>query len=98
MQVIHAVDDIKEGEEVTVTPPFFDPLQSYVVREKDCARMKFRCVCPLCEADRADPRTQKRHELVQESIGMYDSRDSLFDVITFTKVILFEVCCRLDRL
>lgn len=66
--VVHALVDVKRGEEVTIIGDGVHPFDSY--RERKCdikaimRRSGFSCTCRLCEFDRNDLLERKRRELV----------------------------------
>ncbi|KAH7716356.1 hypothetical protein AAVH_16253 [Aphelenchoides avenae] len=60
VMTVFAVDEIKEGEEVTLT--YTDPLDAYKERKKFFKNYGFTCQCLLCELDRSDARYVERLE------------------------------------
>lgn len=66
---IYAVDDIKQGEELTRA--YTDPLGSFLER---AVSLRFHCACALCDADRDDERFLRRDQLIEESQQLYSSR------------------------
>lgn len=66
--VLHAIADMKKGDEVTVH--YIDPIIPYTVRKEHQAAYSFECDCRLCELDRKDPMCEKRSGLQQKCIAM----------------------------
>ena len=61
---VHAVCDLKEGEEITLT--YCEPNTSLKERIKMLKSWKVTCDCRLCKLDRTDPFIEEREKLNEQ--------------------------------
>ena len=62
--VIHAIEDIKKGDEICL--PYINPLHKYSERKKRLAGWKFACHCKLCELDANGQKTPERNRILRK--------------------------------
>lgn len=62
--MVHATDDLKKGEEVSIT--YIDAQQSYKERAKRLSSFGFECQCELCILDRSDELYEHREKLIEQ--------------------------------
>ena len=65
MSFIHALCDLKKGDEVTIN--YNVPLDRYINRKADLKDIwNFVCDCRMCQTDREDLLTPRRGEILSE--------------------------------
>uniref|UniRef100_A0AC34FTA6 SET domain-containing protein n=1 Tax=Panagrolaimus sp. ES5 TaxID=591445 RepID=A0AC34FTA6_9BILA len=86
--IIHAITDIKKGEEICHT---YIPLQfEYSVRKEMFNSWKFTCSCKLCEIDSKDKFCKKREQLMAEFLE-YAQRNSPKDIVVKGEEVLNKI-------
>uniref|UniRef100_A0AC34G248 SET domain-containing protein n=1 Tax=Panagrolaimus sp. ES5 TaxID=591445 RepID=A0AC34G248_9BILA len=90
VMVLHAVGDIKKGEEICLS--YFPPSNKYSERKNRCENWNFICCCKLCEVDSNDAFCESRDEMVNE-FSQYASANlnSLPKVIVKGELLLKKV-------
>ncbi|KAH7704106.1 TPR domain protein [Aphelenchoides avenae] len=67
VMVVHAIMDIKKGEEMTLA--YIAPIHTYKDRAEQLKEgYDVVCDCRLCELDRADPRCGEREQLLEDML------------------------------
>uniref|UniRef100_A0A914Z682 SET domain-containing protein n=1 Tax=Panagrolaimus superbus TaxID=310955 RepID=A0A914Z682_9BILA len=86
--VIHATEDIKKGDEISIA--YLYPLNGYQFRKKRIDSWKFECHCKLCELDASDKNCLIRDRMIEE-LDEHKKSGSPYSVIIKGETLLSKI-------